>query len=400
MTPSTYELPRPEWRASSSISIYVVAALLSLALGVAYYPIEPSSLKFQALIALTASVVLLEVFHLKSAFANRRAILLYALTFLFILLCYVHRIYNPPVTEYADGKLANLVFSLIFFQLITPLPFLREKNGIILVYSITLFSLVFCFLNFTMPVASENLRYSAIGLSPTMMAKIVLVVGVFALTMDRNTLAKKVVLFTLLVVSIWSSVRTGSRGPVMMLALSYGALLYLKGGLSGFAKFAVYAPLIIVAVAVALQFMPAEIAGRFELDRLSIESHSGSGARVFLWDLALVGLQDSWTGYGLGNYSAATFIAAPHNVILEAAYELGIPLMILYGIIIFTPLFYLNKMARLDSPVLDFFIVLYLMMILLSLISGEMTLTSALMYVAGGFIWGFAANGRPRPQRP
>lgn len=379
-----------ERRVYSPLATRVAAVLVSVALCVSYYPFQNVSFKAQLLIALAGVVALIGV--PQAASANRKTLFLYVLTFLFLGLCYIHSMFYPPVTEYAQTKFLYLSYSLLFFSIIAPLPFLQGSGKILLAYSLFAFSLVFCLVNLTPGVGTANVRYSALGLSPTMMGKIVLIVGVFALTMSRGGVVKRTALFALLFLSVWSSVRTGSRGPVVALAVSYGVLLFLKGQFKNVAKFAVYVPLLLVVVLLALQFMPAEIAERFQMERLSIESHSDKGDRIFLWDVAITGLQHSWSGYGLGNYSAATFIDAPHNVILEAAYEVGIPLAVLYSAVILAPVLYLRSLARAGDRFLDFFIVLYVMMMVLSLISGEMTLTAAVMYLAGGFLWGFATE--------
>lgn len=381
-----------------SFTTVAAAILISLALSAAYYPFENVSLKVQALVALAAGVALMSVPQLPLIPA--RTYILALLTLLFLGLCYAHSIFHPPVTLYAENKLPYLVYSLAFFLVIAPMPFITGRSDALFVYSIFSFSLIFCIWNLAPATGSANIRYSAVGLSPTMMGKNVLIVAIFAFTVSKKGAFQRLLCMSLAALSVWSSVKTGSRGPILALALSYGVLLLLKGSLKNVVRLVVAALLMLAFVGVALHFMPAEIAQRFDLERLSIENNSDRGDRVFLWNVALAGLQYNWSGYGLGNFSAASFIAAPHNIILEAAYEMGVPLTVLYSFIILAPCIYLKKIASLNEWPLDFFIVLYIMMLVLSLISGEMTLTSAIMYLSGGFLWGRAAMLRRNAASP
>lgn len=372
--------------------IRLISVVFFISICVSYYPFQETSLKFAILLSCTGLTLVFLLPFLSTYYSNGNVVFVHCLTALFIISCYIHRNYNPPLTEYADSKFNNLLFSLVFFQLMAPLAFFREQHGLLLAKGLFVFSLVFCIMSFSSAAPGGNIRYSAVGLSPTMMGKIVLIVGAFALTMRTHGSPKNWILYALLVLSIAASVKTGSRGPVIALVFSYGMLLYLKNGVAGIGKSAIYLPIIVVVSFIVLQFMPAEISGRFRLERLSFASHSNAGDRVFLWDLAIAGLKYSLTGYGLGNFSTVTFLAAPHNIFLESAYELGLFITIIYSVIVLYPLTVLKRLAKEGSSFVDFFIVIYIMMLSLSIISGEMTLTSAVMYVASGFIWGFAGE--------
>ena len=229
-----------------------------------------------------------------------------------------------------------------------------------------------------------------------MMAKITIIPCIFVLTFMKKGFFTKLSFVCLFIISAWATVRSGSRGPVICLIFSYSIFLYLKYGWKGVGRIAIYMPFILVSFLIALYFMPPEIADRFALENLSIESNSDSGDRVFLWELAITGLRYSWTGYGLGNFSAVTFLAAPHNVILEMAYEVGVAITLLYAAIIFFPVLGLRKAVRRDSRCADFFVLLYLTNLILALISGEVTLTSALFYISIGYLWGIGRGVVPQ----
>ena len=273
-------------------------------------------------------------------------------------------------------------------MIIVPSVFVKGERDKFLLFAILGLSLIFCVFSFFDSSTKENIRYSAIDLSPTMMAKITIIPCIFVLTFMRKGFFYKAVFFIMFAASSWATIRTGSRGPVLCLILAYAVYLYLKHGWKGVGRITIYGPAIAVCFLVALYFMPQEISDRFALEKLSIESNSDSGDRVFLWEVALTGLRYSWTGYGLGNFSAATFLTAPHNVVLEMAYEVGVVIAILYAVIIFAPIFGLRKAVGVGSRCTDFFVLLYLMNVPLALISGEVTLTSALFYIATGYLWG------------
>lgn len=53
---------------------------------------------------------------------------------------------------------------------------------------------------------------------------------------------------------------------------------------------------------------------------------------------------------------------------------------------------FIRLIANEWSSFVDFFIFIYITMLSFSIISGKMTLTSAVMCAASGFIWGFAGE--------
>lgn len=369
-------------------SIWTAAFAVLVSLCVSYYPIEDTELKLNILIVLSIMLAYTVFVNITDVLYNKRFLFVILISVVFLISVYIHQMYNPPLTEYAETKLRNLVFSLMFFMLIVPSVFVKGDRDKFLLYAILGFSLMFCVFSFFDSSTKENIRYSAIDLSPTMMAKITIIPCVFVLTFLRKGFFSKAVLFAMFALASWATIRTGSRGPILGLIVAYVYFLYLKNGLKGFGKFAIYAPFILLTFFVALYFMPEEIADRFLPDNLSIESNSDAGDRVFLWEIALNGLRYSWSGYGLGNFSAVTFLAAPHNVMLEMAYEVGFGIAFLYAVIIFSPMVGLSKAIVRKSRCTDFFILLYLTNLILALVSGEVTLTSALLYISSGYLWG------------
>src|SRR5690606_26630329 len=134
-------------RTRGLISAHIIAAASSIALGVAYFPIDPPSFKFGILIGLTALISVLDVVHVKRAFASSGLKWLCALTIVFLIICYGHRYYNPPGSEYAGSKLRNLAFSMVFFQVIIIIPFMNKEKSIFLIYAVFAFSFVFGIMN-------------------------------------------------------------------------------------------------------------------------------------------------------------------------------------------------------------------------------------------------------------
>lgn len=381
------------------LSIWTAAFAVLVSLCVSYYPIEDTELKLNILIVLSITLSYTVFVNITDVLYNKRFLFLILVSVIFLISVYFHQIHNPPLTEYAETKLRNLVFSLLFFLLIVPSVFVKGDRDKFLLYAVLIFSLMFCVFSFFDSSTKENIRYSAIDLSPTMMAKITIIPCIFVLTFLRKGFFSKAILFAMFALASWATIRTGSRGPILCLIVAYVYFLYLKNGLKGFGKFAIYAPFMLLTFFVALYFMPEEIADRFLPDNLSIESNSDSGDRVFLWEIALNGIRYSWSGYGLGNFSAITFLAAPHNVLLEMAYEVGVAIALLYAVIIFSPFIGLSKAVVRNSQYTDFFVLLYLTNLILALISGEVTLTSALLYISTGYLWGLGRGVSPRPAR-
>lgn len=392
---------------SIELSIWTASLAVLVSLGVSYYPFEDPEFKLNLLIALSTVLVYTVFVNITDILYNKKYIYLILLSGLLIFLVYMHQMYNPPLTEYAESKFRNFAFSITFYTLVIPAAFTKFNREKYLVYSVLIFSLLFCLFGLFESSTRENIRYSAIDLSPTMMAKITIIPCVFVLIFQRRGIFSKFLLFILFGLSAWATIRTGSRGPIICLLVAYAVYLYLKFGMKGIGRFAIYVPAIALIFVVALYFMPSEISDRFALENLSIESNSDSGDRVFLWEIAINGLRYSWTGYGLGNFSAVTFLAAPHNVVLEMAYEVGIVIAFLYVIVVLGPILGLRKAVGLNSHYTDFFVLLYLMNVPLAMISGEVTLTSALFYVATGYLWSLhpqlpdriARQRRARPSR-
>lgn len=373
-------------------SIWTAALAVIVSLGVSYYPFENSDLKMNLLIALSVVLIYTAAVNVTDILYNKGLVALILLSIFLTILVYIHQIYNPPLTEYAENKFRNFAFALFFYAIVIPVDFTRRGREKFLLYSVLFFSLAFCVFGLFDSSTRENVRYSAIDLSPTMMAKITIIPCIFVLVFFRKGFFQKSALLLLFALSAWATIRSGSRGPVICLVLAYAFYLYLKYGWKGVGRVAIYVPFIALAFIAALYFVPPEISDRFALENLTIESNSDSGDRVFLWEIALNGLRYSWTGYGFGNFSAATFLAAPHNVILEMAYEVGVAIALLYAVIIFGPIIGLRKAVGEGSRYTDFFVLLYLMNVPLALISGEVTLTSALFYIAIGYLWGLRSQ--------
>src|SRR5690554_6701859 len=111
MTVATCETVHSAERTNGATA-YVIAGLVSLALGVSYIPFQDASSKFQLLVILTGLVALLAAPRVGAILKNGRLLTLYLLSALFLSLCYLHSIHNPPLTEYADRKLLNLLYSI------------------------------------------------------------------------------------------------------------------------------------------------------------------------------------------------------------------------------------------------------------------------------------------------
>lgn len=158
-----------------------------------------------------------------------------------------------------------------------------------------------------------------------------LLIGVYLLLAGRAA-ASRVWVIALLPVLAIALVAAGSRGPVV------GVI----AGLLIFAAFAVTTPaarrrlLLVAAAAVACVIVVPLVVPDAAISRsLSVFAVSGgdlsSNGRTGLWGLALdTFAQDTFLGIGTGGFAAIQVAEQyPHNILLEAAVELGIVGLIL-----------------------------------------------------------------------
>lgn len=118
------------------LSIWTAAFAVLVSLCVSYYPIEDTELKLNILIVLSITLSYTVFVNITDVLYNKRFLFLILMSVIFLISVYFHQIYNPPLTEYAETKLRNLVFSLLFFLLIVPSVFVKGDRDKFLLYGV------------------------------------------------------------------------------------------------------------------------------------------------------------------------------------------------------------------------------------------------------------------------
>lgn len=316
----------------------------------------------------------------KSSKIKKLAIIL----FVWLLFIYLHSIGYPPLTEYAQNKFQNLIF--ISTTTLLLIPFIVEKyklwNWLIVI--LVTFAVVMAIVSFFPSQISQNARYSVIDLSPTMLGRIVVIpIIVFLFYVGHNT-RTKVILAILSLIGLAACVNTGSRSPLLMVALAYFIFLALNARFSLILKSSLVLTVLGAIFMVYLNYANPEVASRFNLEDLSIAQHSDEGDRVYMWKLSLDLIASHWAGMGLGNFSAAFWLNAPHNIWLEAIVELGIIGSVPLFILSFIGLRDAVRLMKNQNSTGRFIGGFFMFAFLTSLIGNELTLTSIWFYMSLG----------------
>jgi O-antigen ligase len=182
----------------------------------------------------------------------------------------------------------------------------------------------------------------------------------------------------------------GSRGPVLGLLVGVAVLLALLVHSRAIRRRApILGMAVVLAVAATVVLVPGEAAQR----SLSIISEAGSGVssngRSQLWSLAYeLFAAHPLQGIGTGGFAAVARVEQyPHNILLEAAAELGVAgLLLVFGVMAsaFSRLLGAWRRAADDlRPAIAVVLALLVASIVNSLLSGDITVNSSLWLFAG-----------------
>lgn len=182
----------------------------------------------------------------------------------------------------------------------------------------------------------------------------------------------------------------GSRGPVLGLLVGVAALLALLVHSRAIRRrIPILAMAVVLAVVATLMLVPGEAAQR----SLSVISEAGSGVssngRSQLWSLAYeLFASHPLQGVGTGGFAEVARVEMyPHNVLLEAAAELGVAgLLLILGVMVsaFSRLLGAWRRAADDlRPAIAVALALLAASIVNSLLSGDITVNGSLWLFAG-----------------
>lgn len=295
----------------------------------------------------------------------------------------LHNSWHPSLSDYAISKRA--LFPIIILSSLVVFPLLihaydRDLKSTMRV--LVTVSVIFALLAFVPPTGA-NVRRSGIELNPLMHAKL-LFFPFFLLLVRPERSPRSLAMLAILLFSMVACLRTGSRSPIGLAILILCFDLIVLGKLKILFQRVLLGVLIVASLFLMIDFFPREITERFSLD--SLVSQSREGDRLFLFGLAVNLITDNPGGIGMGNMSAHFWINAPHNIVLEAVMDFGFlvsfPYLLLLG---YTTLLAVAGLKSRDTAN-RFTALWYLYFLGHSLIGGEMTFPSMLLYMPMGLL--------------
>jgi len=298
---------------------------------------------------------------------------------------YSHNQSVPALTEFAAQKRLYFYFAFVSCGLIFPLGLCRQKSMEMAIWMLVGISVIFAILSF-FAGNTDNIRISAIGLNPSLLSKLVFFPALYLLIRGGSIFKHKILFFSA-VLGIFGCIASGSRGAILAfllcVALYGGSTLRIKD----IFKFGVLGLMFLGLAMLALSYAPDEISSRFTLSALDGQYNEGS--RLFLYDFSWNMFLNNLDGIGMGNMSAYFWIYAPHNLILEALLDLGWLHSILY--IILLVMSFIMAVRSFHSPNINYRFICgwYIFMFMNSMIGGEMSFPSIMLYIPMGLVWLF-----------
>ncbi|WP_372921944.1 O-antigen ligase family protein [Roseovarius sp.] len=295
----------------------------------------------------------------------------------------LHNLSHPALTEYAATKRA--VFPVVILSCLVVFPLAIYAFDRNLKYTINILiavSILFAVLAFAVPTG-ENIRRSGIELNPVMHAKLLFFPFFLAAARPAHLQYRLLFLATLLL-SIVACLKTGSRSPIAVVIIILCLDTILNAGLKSAIRLISYGGIILASVIMLLDFVPREIAERFTLDALGAQSDEGD--RLFLLAFAFDLISQNPEGIGMGNMSAYFWLFAPHNIVLEAIMDFGFLAALPYvGLLAFSTLLAFRALRSRDTS-RRFVAIWFFFFLGQSLIGGEMTFPSMLLYIPMGLL--------------
>lgn len=397
--------PRPEKRAAIDVIAWPVGALAASFYGVAHASFVEDGRRQQGLLLTAGALCVLAVLTLP--LKNRvpivgRAIAWTALTCTVVLL---NHLFLPAQFGYGQTKYQYLILVLVLALFAVPiLTFRSELATTRFVQSMAAVSSFYCVVNLVSGTDASNIRKSSIELNPAIMSKICLLLALYAIAAILVKRRADPLQLLLLLLSIGASIKTGSRGPILAVLLSAAIVMVAMYGASQLHRIVPALVGLIVAVGVFLRFAPAAISSRFTLAAVSVQENSGEGDRIDLWRTALHVVDDNVNGIGMGNFlSYQRFVSVPHNIFLEIAVEFGVVIAVAFlaACVVASRRAVLTLRSSTVTVPVVWMALLLLNQIANSLLGGELTLQSYLLYLPMAyFLYGVVGLRKTQPKRP
>lgn len=298
------------------------------------------------------------------------------------LIVFVHSLIYPPLYEYGVDKIYYIYVVLLLLSYTIFYSFLNKETMTGFIFLLFLSSLFYCFLSVFLGVDDSNARKSSIGLNPTIMAKMCIISGVYCsvyLFFQKKT---NIFYFLFLLFSLFAVFKTGSRGPLLAYGFSCLLLYLVRNGLSKSLNIVFAIPIVYFLFSNVINFLPEELSKRYSMEAISVEENRDEGDRVQLWETAHDIISNNFWGVGSGNFLEYSFIAVPHNIVLEIGVEYGVLFMILFSILlILSAIYAIVSLRRDNSFINNFMFLLFFMQIVNSFLGGDLSIQAYLLYI-------------------
>ena len=364
-------------RAGAAISLVLAAFLI-----VSNLPVLPNGLRQGAMLGMIISAAALAARAVQQI--SRDRVLAVSLpAFLIITIFGLHNLTHPALTAYAENKRILFPIVFLFCLVIFPLAIHAfDRNLKYTMLALISVSVLFALLAFVAPTGG-NLRRSGIELNPLMHAKL-LFFPFFLMLAGPVRSHHRILLFAALLLSIIACLKTGSRSPIAVAIVILLLDAILTSRIKGMMRLISYGGLLLASVVLLVDFLPREIAERFSPEEIWPQFEEGD--RLFLFVFAIDMIQHNPTGIGMGNMSAHFWLAAPHNIVLEAIMDFGFMLAMPYvGLLAYVTMLAFRGLRSRHTPT-RFVAIWYFFFLGQSLIGGEMTFPSILLYMPMGLL--------------
>lgn len=362
----------------TAITPFLVTAFLV----VANFASLPQPVRLGVMVGIIGVLGLTIFSHIKISF-QPRVVAYVTLVIVLVALTLFHSRQYASLTEFADNKRLYFYFAFVGCGLIIPLAVRKRVNLEPFAWLLVAFSVLFALLAFTSG-STGSARASGIGLNPALHSKLVLFPALLFIAYAGSQIKdRKLLIFAL--IGIAGCLATGSRGSIVILVLTFLVDRMKEASLKETLKaIGVLLGGLVVLMAL-LELFPAEITERFTFSSLADQSDEGD--RLFLYNLGLELFFQAQAGIGMGNFSAYFWIAAPHNVVLEALVELGVAIGGLFILLLVMTGFRAMRHLRSTDPITRFYGLFFIFMIGNSMIGGEMSFPSFMLYMSMGIVW-------------
>lgn len=367
---------------STNLKNYFIGALPAIFYFISHLSMLESNIK----IIIYSLILLLVLFILTLKLSHYLLIGSINKTFVLILIyvCMVFlysRIY-PAEYEYGLDKV-YYIYGILLLTLFTVIVVFKNKKSLeSFVFFLFLSSLFYCFLSIFLGVDESNIRKSSIGLNPNLMAKMSIISAIFVLARIMLYYKRTFIYYIIVFISIFAVFKTGSRGPLLAFILSFVVLYSLRSGPIKSFRLIFILPILGFLLYSLIQTLPETISQRFSLEAISVSNNSDEGDRIQLWQTAFEVISNNIFGIGSGNFLNHSFIAVPHNIVLEIGVEYGLIPMFVFSILLILSLIKACVSIGKDNSLLNNFIfLLFITQIVNSMLGGDLSIQSYLLYI-------------------